>query len=331
MEGEEKEKGEVVKEVGETKEESKSGGSFENKWMLSTGVLAIIVVVLLVLFFRGGSMTGHAISESSAGDRIVEFANSRGVAAEIVGVRDVGGLYEVTLSMNGEELPVHITKDGKYFVQGVIPLADLAPSGSESAGSSEPVEQDLPKTDKPKAELFIMTHCPYGTQAEKGFIPVMESIGDVADTKIRFVHYFMHGIEEEMETNRQLCIREEQSAKFLTYLRCFLNEGNSDSCLQEAKIDKNKLSVCVQNNAASYYAEDAELSQGYGVRGSPSLVVNGVMANSGRDPASYLGTVCSAFNEAPSECDAELSSQTPSPMWGWDASADAAGSAAQCG
>jgi len=28
-----------------------------------------------------------------------------------------------------------------------------------------------------------MTHCPYGTQAEKGMIPVIESLGDLIDAK----------------------------------------------------------------------------------------------------------------------------------------------------
>ena len=83
-----------------------------------------------------------------------------------------------------------------------------------------------------------MTHCPYGTQAEKGLIPAMKLLGDNANIQIRFVHYFMHGEKEEQETYRQVCIREEQGAKFISYLECFLEDGDSSRCLSSVGINQ---------------------------------------------------------------------------------------------
>jgi hypothetical protein len=71
------------------------------------------------------------------------------------------------------------------------------------------------------------------------------------------------------------------------------------------------------------------LSKNYGVQGSPTLVVNGEMTNSGRDSDSYLNTVCSAFNEVPEECMQELSGAAPSPGFGYGESG--VSSSAQCG
>ncbi|MCK4552709.1 hypothetical protein KAT80_00710, partial [Candidatus Pacearchaeota archaeon] len=168
-------------------------------------------------------------------------------------------------------------------------------------------------------------HCPYGTQAEKGIIPTIKALGDTIDAKIRFVHYFMHE-PEETETPRQVCIREEQPSKWYDYLGCFLEDGDSDRCLIEAKIDKAKMNKCISSGKSDeYYAEDSALSEGYGVRGSPSLVINGVMINSGRSPAGYLETICSAFNEKPEECNLELSSASPKPMWGYEEGQDTGG------
>ena len=145
-------------------------------------------------------------------------------------------------------------------------------------------------------------------------------LGDKIDSSIKFVHYFLHE-PEEAETPLQVCIREEQSDKFLDYLKCFLEDGDAEKCLIEANIDKTKLDLCIAGKADDYYAADSELSEGYGVRGSPTLVINGVIADSGRSPAAYLGTICSAFNNAPEECEEELSDVTPSAGFGYTASA----------
>ena len=68
----------------------------------------------------------------------------------------------------------------------------------------------------------------------------------------------------------------------------------------------------------------------YGISGSPGLVINGVKANSARDPASFLSTICGAFNEVPGACDEELSSESYSPGFGYTTSSGAT-TAAACG
>ncbi|MCK5605759.1 DsbA family protein, partial [Candidatus Pacearchaeota archaeon] len=136
---------------------------------------------------------------------------------------------------------------------------------------------------------------------------------------IRFVHYFMHD-PETPETPRQVCIREEQEDKFIPYLECFLEDGDSVRCIIEAEVDEAAMDECISNgNAEKYYAEDSALSQEYGVSGSPTLVVNGVIASSGRDSQSYLNAVCGSFNTPPEVCvTAEVSSASPAPGFGWD-------------
>ena len=48
-------------------------------------------------------------------------------------------------------------------------------------------------------------------------------------------------------------------------------------------------------------------------------MINGRQMPSGRSPAAYLNTVCAAFNDAPEECGQELSTETYSPGFGYDA------------
>jgi len=294
----------------------------ENPWMLSTLVLGAIVLVLLFLG-NSSNLTGNVVSEDVVGQNLIDYLNTMpSVTSELtlVSVEDGdGNMYLVIVEYEGEEIPVYVTKDGEYYTPSLIPMIEEDIVASGATQSAEVV-----KSDNPVTELFIMTHCPYGTQAEKGLIPTIKALGDAADVKIRFVHYFMHEPEEE-ETLRQVCIREEQSDKFIPYLECFLEDGDSERCLTEVSVDVIAMDECISNgNAEKYYAEDSELSELYGVSGSPTLVVNGVIANSGRDSQSYLNTICSSFNSVPEVCvTAEVSSSSPSPMWGWDASGTA--------
>ena len=326
---------EVIKQ--EECKEDKSKGNLtdkfrENPWMLSTIVLSVLVIILLAgnLKMTGGTiMTGSTISDLDAGQKIIDFANSQtGGGVELVSSKLLeNGLYEVTVSYNGNNIPLYLTGDGTSLVQGVTPLDSLEQQANTQKRSTS---TEVPKSDKPIAELFVMTHCPYGTQAEKGFIPAMRTLSSVADVKIRFVHYFMHGEKEETETPIQVCIREEQGDKYLDYLECFLEDSNSPRCILETKINDAKVKECVSSGRAEkYYAEDSKLSQAYGVQGSPTLVINGVQSNAGRDSASYLEGICTAFNNAPSVCSTQLSSSAPSPGFGYTATSGSA-SSAQC-
>lgn len=296
----------------------------ENPWIVSTVVLAIISILLIIPF---SSLTGNVISEDDVGQKLLDLYSSQGVTGlTLDSVKEVSGVYEVNFKYQGAVVPVYITKDAS-----LVGSLSAFPASTDSSASKDTASTEVPKADKTKAELFVMTYCPYGTQAEKGFLPVLEAFGKNFDGKIRFVHYFMHGDKEEQETYTQVCIREEQPTKYFAYLREFLAEGNSANALKKALIDTYQLDECVQNRAKNYYKADSDLSNKYGVQGSPTLVVNGVIADSGRSASAMLQTVCSGFKSAPAECTSlKLDSTNPAAMWGWSASTASSASAAQC-
>ena len=135
----------------------------------------------------------------------------------------------------------------------------------------------------------------------------------------------MHGQKELEENTRQYCVQGEQSAKYLTYLNCFVGSQNADSCLATANVDKAKLQKCVDatnkkfgtmdkfNDQSTWlsgqyplYPVHEDLNQKYGVQGSPTVVLNGVQINVGRTPEAVKQAICAAFNKAPSECSTSL-------------------------
>ena len=308
----------------------------KNPWMISTLVFGIIALILLIMVFRGG-ITGNVISADAAGQRLIEFANAQGVATTLVGVNDTGEFYEVIVSINGQDLPLYVTKDGEFFTQSLIPLTGNVVSNTDSQQASA----EIPKSDKPVVELYVFTYCPYGTQAEKGIIPVAKLLGDKIDFKIRQIGA-MHGEYEKIEAQRQLCIEKQYPAKFLDYVNSFASSSEIGNCNGDATcvsplidalytklgINKAGIEACMKTDGASLYSAEEANSKAQGVSGSPTLIINGEKAQSGRDSASYLEVICSAFNTAPSECSQTLSAASPNPGFGSSTSTSASAAAA---
>ena len=315
-------------------------GWSRNSWIIVSAVLAVIVVVLLIINFNSSCPTGNVVSKEEAGEELLGFVQSQGMEAEVSGVEEESGLYKVNLEIQGQEQPIHVTKDGENLVQGIVSFEDI--ENQQESTNEESSSTDIPKSENPNVELFVMSYCPYGTQAQKGIIPAVKALGDSVDFKVRFVNYLMHGEKEGWENTRQYCIQKEQGDKLNAYLTCFLDEGKSEECLDEVGIDKDKLDGCVDgadeeynitgliNDQSSYrggrfpqYNVNDDLNNEYGVGGSPTLIINGKKVQSGRSPAAYLDTICSAFTDdaKPSECEeANLTTETYSPNFGYDVS-----------
>jgi hypothetical protein len=321
----------------------------ENPWILATFVCGILAVILIISTLFGGT-TGNVISANDAGEKLIDFYESTGIEGlTLNSVNEVSGLYQVNLNYEESIISFYVTKDGKSFVNEnyMIPI--------EEEVSSE-TETEITKSDKPIVELFVMSYCPYGTQAEKGIIPVVKLLGDKIDFKIRYVDYLMHGEKEGKENLREYCIQKIAPEKFLDYMTCFLegdgevsssgyitNGNDVNTCIAKAGIDTSELNSCISETDKEYsvtenleaetnyprFNVDAELNDEYGVEGSPTLVINGQIVSSGRSSASYLDIICSAFNNVPEVCSTELSSETPSPYFGWESSGSS--TTASCG
>lgn len=320
-----------------------------NYWIISTVVLAIILSVTLLM----PSTSSTSVSAETAGQNVLDFALSQGAQAELVSTSDDGSLYEVVLSIEGQEVPVYVTKDGKTLVPQPIPLT-TSDDTSKTNTPSTPTPTNIPKAEKPIVEAFVMSHCPYGTQIEKGLIPVVNALGDTIDFKIKFVYYAMHPTYGEVEEQlRQYCIQEEQNDKYIDYLTCFLGKTgtaeDAQSCLEETGVDTAALATCEATTDEEYnvmanlenkdswlngrfplFDINKEDNEKYSVGGSPTLVINGVTAQAGRDSISLLAAICASFENAPEECNTEFEAVSPSPGFGWEAS-ETANNAAACG
>ncbi len=312
----------------------------KNPWMIASVILSIVVIILLVILFRGdatgGAITGNVVAEDKAASDIQSFVKRvYGIDLVYNGFNETDELYNFDYDYSNRTITLSSTKDvgfirlpnGNWVRVRDFEDFEIPPETEETSAQQE--QKEIPKSDKPKVELFVMSYCPYGTQAEKGIIPALKALGDKIDAKIRFVHYVMHGEKETEENYRDMCIREKYPEKFYNYLGCFLNASDAAGCIKSTGLNEKEIEDCIAKDAEGYYAIDSKLSQGYGVQGSPTLVLNGVQAEFyPRSASNALAVICDAFNTKPDECDLKLSEDNPSPGFGYSSTDEA--TAASC-
>jgi len=108
----------------------------QNFWILATLVLGILSLILVLGNFFGG-VTGLTIvdnviskqetisfSADDAGKAVIDFAAVQGIEVELLKVTEDFSFYEVLILIEGQELPVYITKDGEYIAQALIPVKE---------------------------------------------------------------------------------------------------------------------------------------------------------------------------------------------------------------
>ncbi|MDD5177836.1 MAG: hypothetical protein PHT54_00965 [Candidatus Nanoarchaeia archaeon] len=314
--------------------------------ILERGLLVVLAVLLVISIVTSGfKASSGEISKDEAVTKAMDYINTNVLGGQVEATLDdsssEAGLYKFKMTISGKSYESYVTKDGKLFFPAAYDLT------AETEPTTEEQPTEVSKTDKPVVELFVMSHCPYGTQIEKGMIPVIGALKDKADIKIKFVNYAMHGEKEVYEELRQYCIQQEFNDKYIDYLTCFLDKGDTtDTCLDKLNIDKTKLKACedaadkefditknfedksswLSGTYPQFNIYKAE-NEKYGVRGSPTLVVNGAVVSSARNSAALLDVVCNAFNTKPEECNTELSSENPSPGFGFSVTGNAAADA----
>ncbi len=295
----------------------------ENPWVLSTFVCAALVIILLIATFSGG-ITGN-VSKEKAADNLVNYAKLQGVDVSVNKVSEDSGLYNLNVDIDGQATSIYMTKDGRNIVNGLIPVL------SQSSSNTQTQTETIPKSDKPSVELYVMSFCPYGNQAEKTMQPVYNLLKDKVDWNVHFIVSVsgnvvnsLHGSGEVTEDEREACVIKNYGIGTWFTFANYVNDncGSDGSCWQdaakEANVNINTINSCVSSDGLDLMKTDEAASEAAGANGSPTLVINGVQSNTVYqygDSELYKGTICEAFNDVPSECTTQLtstSSSTPS-------------------
>lgn len=350
------------KNVSEKKSKKTNAKSY--LWQIISGVLLLAVLVLGIVLLTLPETDVCAVTDTPTAnitnpkldqakvDDTVNFVKDNLLPADVdlklKSAEIERDLYKITLTIEDQDTIIYSSLDGEmlFLSPGITKSQILEQLDTQEQAN---VQDEIPKTDKSVVEVFVMSHCPYGTQIEKGLIPVYNLLKEDADIQIKFADYAMHGEVEVLEELNQYCIEKELGKdKYFEYLSCFLEDGKTNSCLERANITDDQISSCISSTDQEFditkNLNDQSTWKGsfptfnvflpdvtkYGVQGSPTTVINGVVVKSmPRSPQGILDTICDSFTEQPSACSTELSTETPAPGFGFDGSGSA--SAATCG
>ena len=201
------------------------------------------------------------------------------------------------------------------------PAANMQPSTTQAP----PV-----KFERPVVDLYVMSFCPYGPQAETAMVPVVNLLGSTADIRIRYITTVsgstadtvtsLHGPAEAQEDLRQICIQNISPEQFWNYLaqfdaQCYPASTNADTqkacwmnASTQAGINTAQIETCASGpqGIALLKTDESDANQN-GATGSPTLIINGVTYNGARTPEAYKQAICNSFTTVPAECNTTLS------------------------
>ena len=129
-------------------------------------------------------------------------------------------------------LECHDTKHSPGFKEVVALHTQDVDHSREPMNLEELLNSRIARMGKPTLELFVMSYCPFGVQAEEKIIPIVKELGDKIDFKLQFIAQekaepsaqditpftSLHGYPEVAENIRQLLIAQEYPEKYLDYI-----------------------------------------------------------------------------------------------------------------
>ncbi|MDE0085913.1 MAG: multiheme c-type cytochrome, partial [Candidatus Poribacteria bacterium] len=156
------------------------------------------------------------------------------------------------------------------------------------------LEQRMRGPMKPDVELFVMSYCPYGVQAEQELLPFLETYGDTIDFKLRFIigkeeasaenasgdirFTSLHGEPELMENKRQMVIAELYPEKLFDYLLCRAGHLQEAwvNCAKDVGLDVGRIAEAVEAEKLTLeLVQEIQRTKELNVKGSPTLVIDG--------------------------------------------------------
>jgi glutaredoxin/uncharacterized protein YuzB (UPF0349 family) len=283
-----------------------------------------------MLFMNGMEMGASqpGISATTCGDRVLAYVNGnlvdKGTAATLVSAADQHGIYSVNVSYQGEQIPLYTTMDCTLLFMESLDMSAPQPTPTPTP---EPV-----KTDRPSVDLYVMSFCPYGTQAEATMKPVVDLLGKKADIRLHYITTVtnttvesvrsLHGAVEAQEDLRQICIQKYSPVNIWAYLARFNKDcyslprdtagllNCSRNITASLGIDDGKINVCATGTEGiGLLKADEEAVTENGATGSPTLLINSVEYSGSRTPEAYKLAICGSFTTPPAECSTVLSSE----------------------
>ena len=312
-----------------------------NRGMIAVLIIIIVILSLAVILYATGTVGGlTVVPPEDCGKTVISYINTNlaqaNSTATLVSVSEKNGIYQIAANYQEKNLTFYATKDCTFLFSGVTNMKSIPTPTTSPTPTPSPIPTPEPvKSARPTVDLYVMSFCPYGTQAETSFGPVADLLKSKADIRIRYITTVsgttadsvasLHGSGEAQEDLRQVCINKYYPEKFWSYIntfnvQCYPSWKNTTalgSCQKNTmaalSIDSAKIDTCSQGTEGiTLLKADETASDNNHAKSSPMLFINGVLYSGSRTSEAYKQAVCNSFVTAPAECSTVVSS-TPAP------------------
>ena len=236
-----------------------------------------------------GYQTGFQIGDEKSAFKGVQCETCHGP-----GKQHVGNPKKTNIRNGGDTglcLECHDPKHSPGFADVVALHTKDVDHSREPMNLEELLASRVSRMGKPTLELFVMSYCPYGVQAEEKLIPIVKEFGDKIDFKLRFIAQekesislkditpftSLHGYPEVAENIRQLLIAKEYPDKYLDYILCRGKKLNQswEVCAQKLDIDVEKIQKLFDSpEAEQLFRENIKRASELGIKASPTILVD---------------------------------------------------------
>lgn len=195
---------------------------------------------------------------------------------------------------------------------------------------------NMTKSDQPLLIAFVVSKSPFGLQMQRIMANIISESKDAEEyLKVMYMGSVdatnntitsIHGEKEARENLRQICIREEQSAKYWDYMRCYMKEGKADDCQKSVSLDVNELNLCINDISRGlvYAQKDFDLANKFNVTVSPTMLMNdeivkesnfATKTTNARSPEAVKELLCCGFKKEPSFCSIQMNTSLMANMF----------------
>lgn len=246
-------------------------------------------------FWRKG-VTGNAISEDVAAEKLLSFINSQGNGeATLVSTENTGSLYLVTVNYQNQNIPVFVTLDGSYLITDPIPLAGGSvpqPSRTESAQPKGPITVELgdsPTKGSTDAKVtfveFSDYECPFCGRFYTDVYQTLEK-EYIATGKVKLVFKdfpLSFHPEAQKAAESAHCVRDQKgdAGYFMMHNLLFENQQglsveNEKKWARTLGVDGTAFDTCLDSGKHAKLVQDnLAYGQSLGVSGTPTSYING--------------------------------------------------------
>lgn len=310
---------------------TRNSEQMNKKIILSLAVLAVIIFSGCTLPAKTKDI-GQEAAKAKATDFVKNNLVQPGTEATVKEITKEGDLYKIVFTVGKQDITTYMTTDGTKFFPQVMDIAEVEKQSEAQKTKDEAAAKDMPKTDKPTVDLYVMAFCPYGNKAENTLKPVYNLLKDKVDFNFHYIVSSsgdtinsLHGQKEVDQDEREACVLRDSGKdkwmEFVTYVND--NCGSDGLCWETAAknsgLDTAKISNCVSSSGTDLMKANEKASTDAGATGSPTMIINGVESKTVYqygNSESYKQAICNAFNSSPEECSQQLNSSTSTTQGG---------------